>query len=106
MQNMVSMHSAQTPQKIEKDALRNGEPVRLKCLVIDGQTYSITGGMVKVARLEQEWYEDVKTPPAVVSSLRNSADKPDLFTFWQRVPDSEPKHDYCMTWESLAVLPI
>jgi hypothetical protein len=32
--------------------------------------------------------------------------KPDIFTFWQRVPDVEPRYPFYFEWEDLAVLPI
>ena len=31
---------------------------------------------------------------------------PDLFTFWQRLPDTEPRFQYHMEWEEIAVLPV
>jgi hypothetical protein len=32
--------------------------------------------------------------------------KPDIFTFWQRLPDVQPRHSFPIEWEELAVLPI
>jgi len=48
----------------------------------------------------------VKHPEAVIAALSEAEFKPDIFTFWQRIPDTEPKYSYPMEWESLAALPI
>lgn len=84
----------------------NGAPVSVKCVQIDGRTYIISKDLISVARLEEEWYDDVVAPESVAAKLARSNIRPDIFTFWQRVPDTTPNYDYCMEWESLAVLPI
>ena len=56
--------------------------------------------------LEDDWYEDVNDPASVIAGLNESHTRPDIFTFWQRLPDVEPKYQYHTEWESLAVLPI
>jgi hypothetical protein len=58
-------------------------------------------------RVEDEWYEDVKDPFDVIAALKTARDvKGDIFTFWQRVPDTNPKYNYYTEWESVAVLSI
>ena len=60
-----------------------------------------------VVRLEDEWYEDVPDPAAVIEALRaNPNVGADIFTFWQRLPDVEPKYDFHTESEHIAVLPI
>lgn len=88
------------------ETLIKGKPAQLECVKIDGQVFNITRGPATIVSLEDEWYEDVKNPEAVVAALKNADFKPDLFTFWQRVPDTQPKYSYPMELESLAVLPI
>ena len=57
--------------------------------------------------LEDEWYEDIQHPDDVIGRLRGSTDfKADLLTFWQRIPNTEPKHRYYTEWDSIAVLAI
>jgi hypothetical protein len=87
-------------------ALVNEQCSLAKCIQINGQTYSFTRRFVTVVGLDQEWYEDVNVPENVIAALADSEFKPDIFTFWQRLPETEPKHEYYMEWESLAVLPI
>ena len=66
----------------------------------------VNGRVLKVAQLEQEWFDDVLDPAAFTRELKESPVGADLFTFWQRIPDSAQKFDYPVEWESLAVLPI
>jgi hypothetical protein len=88
-----------------KDTLVKGQPARIDCLDIDGQTFSISRGPANVVSLEDEWYEDVRDPQAVITSLREQrAVSADIFTFWQRLPDIEPRYAFQREWEAIAVL--
>jgi hypothetical protein len=66
----------------------------------------VTGGPVRVARLEQEWYEDVSDPAQVVAALKEKRSAVDVFTFWQRLPDVAPSYQYHMEWDDIAALPV
>jgi hypothetical protein len=90
-----------------KDTLKNGKPAQIECIEIGSQTFLITRGLLTVVRLEDEWYEDLDEPQKVIGAMEGSVDfKPDLFTFWQRMPNVEPKHPYHQEWEDIAVLPV
>ena len=91
----------------KRETLVKGQPAQLDCVEILGQTYSISRGAATVISLEDEWYDDVRDPVAVIEALSNdSSVKADIFTFWQRVPDVTPKHRFHMELESVAALPI
>src|SRR5687768_7330553 len=53
-----------------KPTLERGEPTTISCVEIFGQTYALANGPIRIIRLEDEWYEDVADPTAVVSALR------------------------------------
>jgi len=58
-------------------------------------------------RLEDEWYEDVCDPLKLVGELKkNRKIKPDLFTFWQRLPKVAPEYSFHCEYEDIAALPI
>lgn len=99
-----------TPKSLQVsaiDTLIEGKPAKIECLQIGGQTFSIQRGPATVVRLEDEWYDDIKDPEAIVDALRGDAHlKPDIFTFWQRLPDLQPRFKYYKEWESIAVLPV
>jgi hypothetical protein len=90
-----------------RETLVKGEPTQVDCVEIGGQIFTITKGLLTVVSLEDEWYEDVNDPEFVIDVLTNSsAFKPDIFTFWQRLPDTEPRYHYHLEWESIATLQI
>jgi hypothetical protein len=95
------------PRLYHWDTLIKGQPARIECMDILGQRYALSRGPVSILRLEDEWYEDVGDPAAVIEVLQNNGEcNPDLLTFWQRLPETEPRFAYHMEWEEIAVLPI
>jgi hypothetical protein len=90
----------------KKDIVLRGKSTHVTSIVVDGKEVVITGGFVKTARLAEEWYQDVEDPELIVAAIKKSKVKVDLFTFWQRLPETEPKYDYYMERESIAALPI
>jgi len=73
---------------------------------INGTRIMIEGGIPRVAHLDQEWFEDVENPDLLVDTIRKTKPTPDIFTFWQRLPEMEPKYSYRMERDAVAALPI
>jgi hypothetical protein len=73
---------------------------------IDGKQITIDGAIPRVAHLDQEWFEDLEKPDMFVDRLRKTKPVPDIFTFWQRLPELEPKYAYRMEADAIAALPI
>lgn len=77
---------------------------------INGKKIVIEGKVLRVARPhaceQQEWFEDVESPEVLIEALQKSKDRPDILTFWQRLPDTEPRYSYQMELQSIAALPI
>lgn len=106
MANTMSVQSG-VPRLFMKDTLIKGHPAQIECVEVMGQTYSIERGAVSVLGLEDDWYEDVADPQAVIEAVKAHPDiNADIFTFWQRVPDLEPKYPYQREWIDIAVLPV
>jgi hypothetical protein len=90
-----------------KETLVKGQPTQLECVDIAGQTYAVKRGVVTMLSLEDEWYDDVRDPEAVIALLKNSKGfRPDIFTFCQRLPETKPKFSHQVAWEEVAVLPV
>jgi len=77
-----------------------------QAIEIDGKRITIDGAIPRVAHLDQEWFEDVEKPEMLVDALRKTIPAPDIFTFWQRLPELEPKYPYRMETDAVAALPI
>ncbi len=75
-------------------------------MLVHGSEVRIHGRFIKTARLADEWYEDVRDPEAVIAELRQSPEHVDVFTFWQRLPETTPHYPYYREWESIAALPV
>ena len=71
-------------------------------MTITGERSMIEGKIVRLAKPhawpQQEWFEDVEQPEMLIDALRKSKDCPDILTFWQRLPDTEPRYPYQMEW--------
>lgn len=95
-----------SPRIVAKDTLVNGKSATVECIEICGQAYSIERGPLTIVRLEDEWYEDVRDPEAVIAGLREQSEfRADILTFWQRLPDLEPRYPYYREWDEIAVVP-
>jgi hypothetical protein len=102
---LIQTQSAHRP--FLKDTLVKGQPTQIECVTIENQTYSIERGLCAVVQLEDEWYDDVTDPDRVIQALRDmDGTRPDLFTFWQRLPDIVPRYRFHQESEQIAVLPI
>lgn len=75
-------------------------------MIVDGKKINITGKVVRIAMIENEWFEDIESPELLIHSLQRSKLKADIFTFWQRLPESQPKYNYPMEWDNVAALSI
>ena len=71
-----------------------------------GRDITITGGLLRIARLEADGNEFLEDPEPVLDGLRESGTRIDLFTFMQRLPETSPKYSYPMEWDNLAALPV
>jgi hypothetical protein len=93
-----------------KPSLSAGKPTTVTCAEIDGQIYCVSGGvagrLVRIARLEDDWHADVEKPEDVIRALEHCPKRPDIFTFWQRPPDTEPRYPYYRESDVVALLPI
>lgn len=84
-----------------------GKETRVSALPIHGVTVVSVGRVLKIGRIFDEFWlerETLPSPAAVISELRKSPDRPDLFTFAQRVPDVDVHHAYYTECDNYAVL--
>src|SRR6266850_789181 len=66
----------------------------------------VQGRLIRIACLDGDMYNFPEDPEAVLTGLRNSGTRIDLFTFLQKLPATEPQYRYPMEWDNLAVLPV
>lgn len=100
----VQMESQTT---IARDVIDyRGRGVSVRGIQIGNKHLVVQGRFLTIARLKDEWYESVGDPDVVISALCASNLKPDLFTFWQRLPEMTPKYRYHCENETLSAIPL
>lgn len=85
-----------------------GKWTRVPALEVSGKTLFVKGRWIKVAAIhDEEWLEtELEDPEACVEKLkqqRSNGLRADIFTFAQKLPAIEPRYNYPMNLESLAV---
>ena len=85
-----------------------GKRREIPSILVDGKTIVVTGRRLKVAELyDAEWIDtSVDAPDRIASALQTAPSRPDVFTFAQRLPDTEPRHTGHIEWDNLAVINI
>jgi hypothetical protein len=83
-----------------------GRPRSVPAVQVGDKRLIVQGRVLTVARLKEEWYDDLGDPELVISSLKQCASVPDLLTFWQRLPDTVPIHPYHYETEILSAIPL
>jgi len=64
------------------------------------------GRLIRTARLADEGYEFIEDPQATIAGLRECGVRVDIFTFTQRLADTNPTKEYPKELDNLALLPI
>ena len=66
----------------------------------------VEGRILRIAQPHGDRYRFLDDPARIIGALRGCGVRVDLFTFAQRLPESEPQFSYEFEWDNLAVLPI
>src|SRR5688500_8601770 len=95
-------------EAIVKDTIdERGKTVSVRGIQIgDKRVVVVKRGIVSVARMKDEWFDDAGDPEIILKGLAESQPKPDLFTFWQRLPDTVPLYPYHREEEALSAIPL
>jgi hypothetical protein len=75
-------------------------------MIISNKEIIITSGLVKIAKLKSEWYDEIEVPESFIKELRKGKIRADIFTFRQRPPETTPMYNYYMEYVDLAAIPI
>lgn len=71
-----------------------------------GRQIKIRGRLLRIASIDGDGYRFLDNPEPIISTLRASAKRIDLFTFVQRLPETAPKYKHPFEWDNFAVLPV
>src|SRR3981189_137424 len=77
---------------------------RIPSMNICDRKVQVQGRLCRVARLDADDYKFLDDPEPVLTELRESKLRIDIFTFMQKLPETAPKYAYPMEWDNMAVL--
>jgi hypothetical protein len=86
-----------------------GRKKSIPAFQVNETTVVVQGHFIKTAEIFDEYWleaDKLPNPDEVIREIQDKVDKPDLFTFEQRVPDVEPRFNFHTEWDNIAVLPI
>jgi hypothetical protein len=66
----------------------------------------VEGRILRIARPHGDRYRFLDDPAPILDGLRRCDTRVDLFTFAQRLPETQPKFPYPVEWDNFAVLPV
>lgn len=73
---------------------------------VDGLAVTVTGRLLRTARLHDEHYVPAPDPETFLKRMRTAGVRADIFTFVQELHDRTPRYAYHCDPEDLAVLPL
>ena len=71
-----------------------------------GNDIVVKGRFIRIAQIDGDKYNFPNDPEALIDQLKKSGERIDLFTFIQKLPETDPKYAYPFEWDNLAVLPV
>jgi hypothetical protein len=75
-------------------------------VVVCERKIDVRGQVLRIAAIDGDYFRFLENPIPVIAALKKCGARIDLFTFIQRLPETEPKYSYPMEWDNLAVLPV
>jgi hypothetical protein len=75
-------------------------------MVVCDKEIRIHGKLIRIARIDGDKYNSPADLETMLGALRSCGKRIDLFSFLQPIPETEPKYNYPMEWDNLAVLPV
>ena len=81
----------------------------VQAFYLDDVAIIAKGKFVTLASIFDEYWlraDTLPDPHHVLQQLRSVSQKPDLFTFAQRVPDTKPRFDFDLEWDNVAAIPV
>ena len=86
-----------------------GKIIEVPAHSIDGHMVVVTGKWLRTARIhDEEWLDQnmLPAPLKLLKTFKQSAIKADIFTFAQKIPDTQVKFPFPMEWDNAAIITI
>jgi hypothetical protein len=86
-----------------------GKSIKVPSITIDNKTVIATGKFIRMAAVhDEEWLENqvVNNPEFFKEKLIQEKLRADIFTFTQKITDTEPHYNYHIEYDNAAAIPI
>ena len=86
-----------------------GRPINVTCLDIGNTRIATRGRFLQSAVIQDEdWLPQasISSPIALVDAVKKSNLAADIFSFSQRIPETQPLYPFPFEWDNAAVVPI
>ena len=83
-----------------------GRTVQVNGIRVGEKRLVVLGKLLTIARLQDEWYGEIGNPETIIAALKACEPRPDIFSFWQRLPDTSPIYPYYNEPEALSAIPL
>ena len=80
--------------------------IKVPAIEICNQRIVITGKVLKIAKPKEELFANIEDPTFLIAHLKEARFLADIFTFWQKLPETSPKFNFYHDRYSLAALSI
>jgi len=86
-----------------------GRWITIPAVNVDGKKLIATGKWLRIAKVrgEEMAERELENPEVYIEKLKGDANdrlKADIFTFTQKLPETQPKYPYRMEWDSVAAI--
>jgi hypothetical protein len=78
----------------------------MSLIQVCGKAIRIEGRVIRTAKIEGDKFVFIEDPEALLDGLRKCGTRIDLFTFLQKLSDTQPKYSYPMEWNNFAAIPV
>ncbi|MFO1478370.1 MAG: hypothetical protein U1F98_17185 [Verrucomicrobiota bacterium] len=85
-----------------------GKTIQVPSAAACGQRVLVRGRWLKLATVhDEEWLpgDVVADPAAMIREFTAAGLRADIFTFSQKLPDTQPRHGYPFEWDNVAAIP-
>jgi hypothetical protein len=86
-----------------------GKMLEVPAFVLQDSLIVTKGRFVRIAEIFDEYWQmadSLPDPECVLEHLKGASHRPDLFTFAQRAPLTEPRFQFYKEWDNVAAMPV
>ena len=84
-----------------------GKNVQLPTLRLNNLDIIFRGNFIRRAEIKDELFNEApKNPDQIITDLKKSVLKADIFTFTQKLPDINRNYDYYYEWDNIAAIEV